>query len=155
MDHALAFAPIAKGEARLQALALRRHHPGFVDIPTSHSPASDVPGAYLMPLQHTDPIWLGRFTSGEVRALLPRWPSGARRPPIEGKDLAYAGLSMLGLGRPGGGWREPHLRDRLQAIRALAFLDGGDIRPLVRARAEAIGRLARWGLAGAEPDGRG
>ena len=155
MDHALAFDPIAKGEARLQALALRRHHPGFVDIPTSHSPASDVPGAYLMPLQHTDPIWLGRFTSGEVRALLPRWPSGARRPPIEGKDLAFAGLSMLGLGRPGGGWREPHLRDRLQAIRALAFLDGGDIRPLVRARAEAIGRLARWGLAGAEPDGRG
>jgi len=108
-----------------------------------------------MPLQHTDPIWLGRFTSEEVRALLPRWPSGARRPPIEGKDLAFAGLSMLGLGRPGGGWREPHLRDRLQAIRALTFLDGGDIRPLVRARAESVGRLARWGLAGAEPDGRG
>jgi hypothetical protein len=154
MEHALAFDPVRKGEARLQALALRRHHPRFDDIPSSHSPASEVPRGYLTPLRHTDPIWLGRFTPGEVRALLPPWRRGTRLPPIEGRALAFAGLSMLGLARVGGRWREPQLRDRLQALRALALLGEGDIRPLVRARAQAVDRLARWGRAAAQADGR-
>ena len=100
-----------------------------------------------MPLQHTDPIWLGRFTLSDVCELLPRWRPGARLPPIERKELAFAGLSMLGLARLGGSWREPHLRDRLQALRAFALFCRGDIQQLVRARAQAVSWLAQWGLA--------
>lgn len=155
MEHALSLDPISKGEARLQGLALRRHYPRFADIPSSHSPASEIPRAYLMPLQHTDPIRLGRFTPSDVGELLPRWRPGARLPPIERKELAFAGLSMLGLGRLGGSWREPHLRDRLQALRAFAFFGRGDIRQLVRARARAVSWLAQWGSAGAGLEGRG
>jgi hypothetical protein len=155
MEHALALDPVPKGEVRLQSLALRRHHPRFDDIPTSHSPASEVPRGYLTPLRHTDPIWLGRFTPGEIRALLPQWRPGARLPPLERRALAFAGVSMLGLAGWGGRWREPQLRDRLQALRGLALLGGADIRPLLRARAQAADRLVRWGLASTQADGRG
>ena len=155
MEHALTFDPVAKGEARLQALALRRHHPGFADVPSSHSPVSEVPRGYLTPLRHTDPIWLGRFSPAEVGALLPRWRPGARLPPIDREALAFAGLSMFGLARWRGRWREPQLRDRLQTLRALALLGTGEIEPLIRVRAQAVERLARWGPASAWADGRG
>jgi hypothetical protein len=147
MEHALARDPVSKGESRLQALAIRRHHPRFADIPSSHSPASEVPPGYLAPLRHTDPIRLGAFRPGEVGALLPRWRPGARLPPIDREALAFAGLSLLGLGGRRGRWREPALRDRLHSLRALALLGSGDVRPLVRARARAVERLARWGVA--------
>ena len=150
MEHALAFDPVRKGEARLQGLALRRHYPRFEDIPTSHSPASEVPRGYLAPLRHIDPIWLGRFTPGETRALLlPRWRPGTRLPRLERRALAFAGLSMLGLAGWGGRWREPQLRDRLQALRGLALLGGANIRPALGARAQAAERLARWSSASA------
>ena len=147
MEHALSLDPISKGEARLQGLALRRHYPRFADIPSSHSPVSEVPPAYLMPFQHTDPIWLGRFTLSDVCELLRRERPGARLPRIERKELAFAGLSMLGLARLGGSWREPRLRDRLQALRAFALFCRGDIQQIVRARARAVGWLAECGLA--------
>jgi hypothetical protein len=154
MEHAFSFDPIIKSEERLQGLALRRHFPGFADIPSSHSPAAEVPPVYLMPLQHTDPTRLGRFTLSEVFELLPRWRPGARLPPTDPKDLAFAGLSMLGLARLGGSWRGPHLRDRLHALRAFALFCSSDIRQPIRARAQAVSWLAQWGLATAELEGR-
>jgi hypothetical protein len=155
MDHALSLDPVIRGEERLQGWALRRHFPGFADIPSSHSRASEVPPTYLMPLQHTDPTRLGRFTPTEISELVLRWRPGARRLPTDPKELAFAGLSMLGLARLGGSWREPRLRDGLQARRALALLCGSDIRPLMRARAQAVTRLDRWGVAAAELEAQG
>ena len=153
MEHALCFDPIRKSEERLQGLALRRHFPGFSDIPSSHSPASEVPPAYLLPLQHSDPIRVGRFTLSEVCELLPRWRPGARLPPTDLKDRVFAGLSVLGLARLGGGWREPHLRDRLHALRAFALFCSSDVRRPIRARAQAVSWLAQWGFAAAESEG--
>jgi hypothetical protein len=151
MEHAWSLDPIRKGEERLQSAALRRHFPAFADIPSSHSPASEVPAAYLAPHRHADPLRLGRFTLDEVYDLLPRRRPGVRLPPTEPKDLVFAGLSMIGLARAGGGWREPQLRDRLQALRALTRFRSFDVRELVSARARAIRTLAQWSSPREEP----
>jgi glutamine amidotransferase-like protein len=151
MEHAWSLDPIRKGEGRAQNAALRRHFPAFADIPSSHSPASEVPAAYLAPHQHADPLRVGRFTLDEVYDLLPRRRPGVHLPPVEPKDLVFAGLSMNGLACLGGSWREPRLRDRLQALRAFARFRSFDVREVVRARARAIRALARWSSARGEP----
>jgi hypothetical protein len=155
MEHALSFDPIGKGQGRLQAVALRRHFPAFADIPSSHSPASEVPETYLEPYRHADPIALGRFTPREARDMLrPPWRSGVRLPSNDPKDVLFAGLSTLGLGRLGGSWREPRLRDRLQALRALALFRSFGLRRAVRVRAHAVRGLAQLGRDPSEPDQR-
>jgi asparagine synthetase B (glutamine-hydrolysing) len=143
MEHALSLDPISKGEGRLQGVALRRHFSAFADIPSSHSPASEVPAAYLAPHLHADPIRLGRFTSRDVRDLLLPWRSGARLCSVDPRDLIFATLSMIGVDHLGGSWREPRLRDRLQALRAFDLLRGGDVRRVVAARALASRSLAQ------------
>jgi Glutamine amidotransferase domain len=154
MEHALSLDPIIKDEERLHGVALRRHFPAFADIPSSHSPASEVRWNYLMPLQHTDLARLGRFTLREACELLSRWRRGPHLPRAEPRDLAFTALSTLGLACLGGSWREPHLRDRLHTLRAFALFGDGDIRRPLLARAQAIRWLAQWGLAAAELDGR-
>jgi hypothetical protein len=148
MEHALSLDPIRKGEGRLQNAALRRHFPAFADIPSSHSPASEVPTAYLVPHRHADPIRLGRFTMDDVYDLLQKWRPGVCLPPTDPKDLVFAGLSMIGLAGLGGRWREPRLRDRLQALRAFARFRSFDVPEVVSARAHAIRSLAQWGRQG-------
>jgi hypothetical protein len=135
-------------------VALRRHFPAFADIPSSHSPASEVRGNYLVPLQNTVAARLGRFTLREAYELLPPWRRGPHLPRAAPEDLAFTALSTLGLARLGGGWREAHLRDRLHTLRAFALFGGGDIRRPLLARAQATRWLAQWGLAAAELDGR-
>ena len=155
MEHALSCDPIRKGQERLQAVALRRHFPAFADIPSSHSPRSDVPESYLETYRHADPTALGRFTLGEARdLLLSRWPRDGRLPSIDSKDVLFAGLSTLGLGRLGGGWREPRLRDHLQALRALALFQSFERQQAVRARADAVRGLAELGRNLTERDSR-
>ena len=68
------------------------------------------------------------------------------------RDVAFAVLSALGLGELGGGWREPWIRDVLQAGRGLHLLRRGEESALVNARAEALGWLDRWSIRGDEPD---
>jgi Glutamine amidotransferase domain len=152
MEHAWSLDPIRKGEGRLQNAALRRHFPAFADIPSSHSPASEVPAAYLAPHRPADPIRVGRFTPDEVYDLLPRWRPGVRLPPTDPKDLVFAGLSMIGLARLDWSWREPRVRDTLQALRAFVRFRSSDLREVVIARAHAIRNLAQWGPAGASAE---
>jgi hypothetical protein len=146
VDHALSFDPVLKGDLRLQERALRLHFPAFADIPSSHSPPSAVPPAYLLEMEFTDLDFPGRLTSRDLARLLFRGAAGDRLPRIAGKDLAFAGLSTVGLGRFGGRWREPRLRDLLQAARALALLGGGDSERVARAQAAALTWLERWRL---------
>jgi len=148
MEHALSFDPVGRGQARLQAVALRRHFPAFADIPSSHSPLSEVPETYLEPYRHTDPVSLGGFTAEEARDLLsPSSRADVRLPSCDAKDLLFAGLSAVGLGRLGGSWREPGLRDRLQALRAFALFRRFDLRRAVRARSHAVRSLELLGRA--------
>jgi asparagine synthetase B (glutamine-hydrolysing) len=147
MEHALTLDPITKSDARLQALALRRHFPSFSDIPSSHSPATDVPPAYLTPLRHTDPNFSGRFTVSEVADLLLQTRTAAYVPPPDPKDLAFAALSTVGLAGLGPSWREPHVRDTVQARRAIALFRSNDVGRVARVRAQAATWLARWAAA--------
>jgi Glutamine amidotransferase domain len=146
MEHALSLDPILKGDLRLQELALRRHFPDFADIPSSHSPLAAVPPAYLLEMEFTDPDFPGRFTCRDLSRLLFRGAAGVQLPRIVGKDLAFAGLSAAGLSWLGGQWREPRLRDRLQAARALALFGDGDRERVARVRAAALAWLERWRL---------
>jgi hypothetical protein len=140
MDHALALDPVLKGERRLQRLALQRHFPDLADVPSSHSAPSEVPPIYLQAMPYVDPDRPGRLTFADVAGLLRGIGRGGPRP--EARDLAFAVLSGLGLGGLGGGWREPRLRDLLQARRARALCAGPA--GAVRARDGALAWLERW-----------
>ena len=150
MDHALSLDPVLTGERRLQRLALDRHFPAFADIPSSHSPVAEVPRAYLHARRFRDPDHPGRLTVPDVARLVHGAVVGGPRPGH--RDVAFAVLSALGLGELGGGWREPWIRDVLQAGRGLHLLRRGEESALVNARAEALGWLDRWSIRGDEPD---
>src|SRR5919109_4160134 len=152
MAHALSLDPVAKGDARLQGVALRRHFPAFADIPSSHSPLSEVPQSYLVPLEPRNPARRGRVTLREAGELLAPW-GHPPLPRMEAKDMAFTALSALGLGGLGGSWRLSRLRDRLHTRRALQLLATGDIRRPLQARAHALRALTQWGADTAGLDG--
>ncbi len=142
MDHALSLDPVLKGDRRLQKLALDRHFPAFADIPSSHSHASEIPSAYLEEMEFNDPDHPGRLTVRDVTRLAGGVLQGGPQP--DGRDLAFAFLSAFGLAGVGGSWREPRVRDLLQAARALALFRGAEGARLARARTEALAWLERW-----------
>jgi hypothetical protein len=150
MDHALSLDPVLKGDRRLQRLALQRDFPALAHIPSSHSPPTDVPPAYLAAMVFSDPDRPGRLTVRDVARLLAGAVAGGPRP--SGRDVAFSVLSALGLAGLGGRWREPRLRDLLQAGRGLRLFCRGDEAAVARARAWALTRLDQWSVA-RETDG--
>jgi len=150
MDHALSLDPVLKGERRLQELALRRHFPSLADIPSSHSAISEVPSRYIEEMAFTDPDHPGRVRLQDVTRLVQGALHGRPRP--SHRDLAFAVLSTLGLlGRKRG--RERHVRNLLQAARALALFRHADDR-LVRARSDALAWVQRLRSLGGEGNDR-
>ena len=147
MDHAATLEPIVKAERRLQRVALERHFPELAGLPSSHSPAAEIPEAYRAAMAFADPDAPRRFTADELRRLIAARRGGAalRRP---SRDLAFAALSALGLGRTGGGWREERVRRLLFAHEASDRLGRGDAAELARARRDALDWLARRRHAG-------
>jgi len=142
MDHAATLDPIAKAEERLQRVALDRHFPDLAGLPSSHSPAAEIPEAYRAAMPFADPDAPRRFTAVEVRRLLAaRRGAAAVRGPA--RDLFFAALSALGLGRIGGGWREERVRRLLFALEAADRLGRGDAAELGRARRDSLDWLAR------------
>jgi hypothetical protein len=144
MDHALSLDPIVKGDRRLQKLALHRHFPALADIPSSHSPVSEIPSWYLeeMASGDSDPDHPGRLTVRE----LTRLAHGVFRdgPQPDYRDVTFAVLSALGLARLRGRWRESHARNLLQAARALAVFRRPEEGQLTCAQDDALGWLRRW-----------
>jgi hypothetical protein len=143
MDHALSVDPVLKGDRRLQQLSLERHFPAFADIPSSHSPASEVPSMYLDEMTFRDPDRPGRLTVRDVTRLACGVVQGGPQP--EGRDVAFAVLSALGVAGLSGRSREPRIRRLLQAARAVTLLRHGDEAALVRTRGTALAWLERWG----------
>ncbi|MEX2220461.1 MAG: hypothetical protein WEG40_01570 [Candidatus Rokuibacteriota bacterium] len=142
MDHAHTLDPVVKGELRLQARALHRHHPPFRDIPSSHSAPADVAPAYLTPMDVADPDASSRFTGADLWRLLRPSPTTAWRPRIARNDVAVVGLEVLGLGGSLGAWRKPRLLDLLHAVRTVDASRAGRARG-GRARGQALDWLAR------------
>lgn len=142
MDHALSIDPVLKGDRRLQKLALERHFPAFADIPSSHSHASEIPSVYLEEMEFSDPDHPGRLTVRDVTRLARGVLQGGPQP--DGRDVAFAFLSAFGLAGAGGRWREPRVRDLLQAARALGLFRRAEETRLARARTEALAWLDRW-----------
>src|SRR5262249_53740965 len=127
----------------------------FADIPTSHSPAPDVPAAFFAEMDGLDPDVAGRFTAGESWGLLRSRLRRPRLPGIAVRDLAFAWLDTLGLSRPGWRWREPRVKNLMQAGRMIALCCGGDAGDLVRARAWAMACLERSRTAAVADGGQG
>ena len=125
VEHAFTLDPFLKGELRVQEVALRRHYPAFADIPSSHSRPSEVPASYRLETSFPDPAFVGRFTRAEMALLFRAVGLRHRYPRAGWTDLAFACLSAAGLGRLGGSWREPGIRDLLQAFRAIDTLTAG------------------------------
>jgi hypothetical protein len=142
MDHALSLDPVVKGDRRLQKLALQRHFPALADIPSSHSPVSEIPSWYLEEMASGDPDHPDRLTVREVTRLARGVFQGS--PPPDYRDVTFAVLSALGLARLRGRWREPRVRDLLQSARALALFRRPEEGQLTCARDDALGWLRRW-----------
>jgi hypothetical protein len=101
-------------------------------------------------MRFDDPDHPGRFTVEDVARLTLCAMTGGPRPGR--RDVAFSMLSALGLGGLGGGWREPWLRDVLQAERGLGLLRRAEEAALARARTGALDWLERWSPpAGADP----
>ena len=143
MDHALSMDPVLKGERRLQKLALDRHFPVFADIPSSHSHTSEIPSVYLEEMEFSDPDHPGRLTVGDVTRLSGGVLHGVPQP--DGRDMAFAFLSAFGLAGVRGRWREPRIRNLLQATHALALCRRADGARLARAQTKAMAWLERGG----------
>jgi hypothetical protein len=139
MDHALSLDPIVKGERRLQKLALQRHFPALADIPSSHSPASEVPSWYVEEMASGDPDHSGRLTVQDVTRLARGVLRGGPQPDY--RDVTFAVLSAFGLAGRRGRSREPRVRNLLQAAQALLLLCRAEESRLARARAEAMAWL--------------
>jgi hypothetical protein len=143
MEHALSLDPVFKGDRRLQKLYLERHFPAFADIPSSHSPASEVPSAYIEGMVSRDHDAPGRLTFRDATRLARALSLGGPRP--DGRDVLFAVLSALGVAGLTGRSREPRVRRLLQATRALTLFRRSDEAELVRTRVEALAWLDRWG----------
>ena len=142
MDHAWTMDPVLKGQMRLQRVALDRHFPAFADLPSSHTAPALIPPQYLVPMDFADPDATRRFTPAELARLLGAWPSiPVLRAPA--RDLSVATLSMLGLGRLGGGWRHARLRLLLHALATYEMLGWANAERLDRVRRESLAWLTR------------
>ena len=153
MEHALTFDPILKGERRLQGRALARHFPVFDDIPSSHSQSSDVPSAYLRPMDYSDPDFAGPFTGAEFALLLRSRLRPPHVPRVSAKDLAFIGSDSLGLSWPGGRWREPRIWTMLHTARIVRLFGRGNVRPRVEARMTARASMEALSRTLRGPDG--
>lgn len=119
LDHAHTMDPMLKGELRMQKLALQRHFPTMADIPSSHSAPAEVPAAYWQTADFADTDASWRLTAPEFWRLARTQSPGGRLPRITADDLAFAGVSALGLGFLGGRWREPRVRHLVHALSAI------------------------------------
>ncbi len=119
LDHAHTMDPMLKGELRMQKLALQRHFPAMADIPSSHSAPAEIPAAYWRTADFADTDTDGRVTAPEFWRLARTRSPGGHLPRIATDDLAFAGMSALGLSSLGGRWREPRVRNLLHALGAI------------------------------------
>ena len=142
MDHAWTFDPVRKAELQLQRVALDRHFPDFAGLPSSHSSAAEVAERYRVPTDFANPDAPRRFAGGDVARILGRW-RGEAEPRAPARDVAFAGLSAVGLGRLGGSWREERLRRLLHALAAVDHLGRADASRIARARRASLAWLAR------------
>jgi Glutamine amidotransferase domain len=142
LDHAHTMDPILKGELRMQKLALQRHFPVMADIPSSHSAPTEVPAAYWRTADFADTDASWRLTAPEFWRLARTRAPGRHLPRVTADDLAFAGVSALGLSSLGGRWREPRVRSLLHALGAIETV-GATMEDLRARRARAWKWLER------------